>query len=243
MKYYKFLFSVFIDLGDFHSFMAFFGVIGKFISGSGFEEIVYQSDLCTSGSLNAVLSGKHYNRCWWVHENFSEALERLFIKKFLPEHSDIIQKPGLVEYPVDIEQLLNDTDVISCITKYEEAKRRGLNGEFGSTMQFWLKYVEMVETLQQFHFALNTNNLSLKLQSWEKFLPLCFTTNKVHYARYRTYHIQQLKQFDKSHPGALGEIESFVSVRRNNYGIEQAVDLAGEQTYMQNAKTTGMLVY
>ena len=70
--------------------MAFFGVIGKFISGSGFEEIVYQSDLCTSGSLNAVLSGKHYNRCWWVHENFSEALERLFIKKLLPEHSDII---------------------------------------------------------------------------------------------------------------------------------------------------------
>ena len=46
---------IIIHLGDFHSFMAFFGVIGKFISGSGFEEIVYQSDLCTSGSLNAVL--------------------------------------------------------------------------------------------------------------------------------------------------------------------------------------------
>ena len=165
----------------------------------------------------------------------------MFTKKFLPEHSDTIQKPGLVEYPVDIEQLLNDTDVISCISKYEEVKRKGLNGEFGSTTQFWLKYVEMVKILQKFHFALNTNNLSLNLQSWEKKFPLCFTSNKVH-ARYGKYHKQQLKQLENYHPGAFGEIEAFVSVRRNNYGIEKAVDLAGEQTYMRNAKTSGMLV-
>ena len=59
--------------------------------------------------------------------NFSEASERLFIDK---------QKLGLVEYPVDIEQFLNDRDVINCITEYEEAKRRGLKREFDSTTQF-----------------------------------------------------------------------------------------------------------
>ena len=59
---------IIIHLGDFDSFMAFFSVIGKLISGSGFEKTVYQSDLFTSYSLNAVLSGKHYNRCWWAHE-------------------------------------------------------------------------------------------------------------------------------------------------------------------------------
>ena len=105
------------------------------------------------------MSGKHYSRCWLVHENFSEGLERLFINKFLPENSDTIQKLGLVEHHVDIEQFLNDTGVISCITKYEEVKRKGLNEEFGSTTLFWFKYVEIVETLQQFHFALNAVNL------------------------------------------------------------------------------------
>ena len=128
-------------------------------------------------------------------------------------------------------------DVISCITKCEVVKRKGLNGEFGSTMQFWLKYVEMIETLQQLHFAFNKNNLSLKLQSWEKYLPLCFTTNKVHYARYGTNHIQQLKQLENFHPGTFRDTESFISVRRNNYGIGQAVDLAAEQTYIQNASS------
>ena len=112
--------------------------LGIFIAGSGFEEIICQSSLCTSGSLNVVLSAKHYNRCWWVDENFSESLEMLFIKKFLPEHCDTVQKLGSVEHPVDIEQLLDDADVISCITKYEKVKRKGFNGESGSTTQFWL---------------------------------------------------------------------------------------------------------
>ena len=105
------------------------------------------------------MSGKHYSRCWLVHENFSEGLERLFIKKFLPENSDTIQKLGLVEHHVDIEQFLNDTGVIICITKNQEVKRKGLNEEFGSTTWLWFKYVEMVETWQQFHFTLNAINL------------------------------------------------------------------------------------
>ena len=61
----------------------FFGITGTFISGSGFEEIVYQSGLCTSGSINMLLSGKHYNRCWYVHEIINDALERLFIRQYL----------------------------------------------------------------------------------------------------------------------------------------------------------------
>ena len=66
--------NVIIHVGDFHCFIAFFGVVGKFIVGSGFAEIVHQSGLCTSGSLKMLLSGKHYNRCWWVHETLSDAL-------------------------------------------------------------------------------------------------------------------------------------------------------------------------
>ena len=136
------------------------------------------------------MSGKHYSRCWLVHENFSEGLERLFIKKFLPENSDTIQKLGLVEHHVDIEQFLNDAGVIICITKNQEVKRKGLNEEFGSTTWFWFKYVEIVETAA-ISFCPQRNQ---SVQSWEKILSLYFITNKVHYARYGTYHIEQLKE-------------------------------------------------
>ena len=53
---------IFIYLRDLHAFMALFGSIGKFVTGGGFEEIVYQAGLCTSGSMNGLLYGKHYNR-------------------------------------------------------------------------------------------------------------------------------------------------------------------------------------
>ncbi|CAB4015941.1 Hypothetical predicted protein, partial [Paramuricea clavata] len=59
-------------------------VIGRFVENSGFEDGLFQAGLCSSGSITGVMSGKHYNRCWLVHEAFSEALERLFVKQYLP---------------------------------------------------------------------------------------------------------------------------------------------------------------
>ena len=45
---------------------------------------------------------------------------------------------------------------------------------------------------------------------------------------------------DFTHPGARDEIEEVgLSIRRNDIGVGQAIDLAGEQTYMKNAKTAG----
>ena len=71
-------------------------------------------------------------------------------------------------------------------------------------------------------------------------LPFCFVFNKVHYARYGSYYINQLKYLQNTHPGAKEEIQEYgLSVRRNSYGIGQAADLAGEQTFMKSAKTSG----
>ena len=54
--------DIIIHLGDFHAMMAFFCDISCFVSGSGFEDILFQAGLCSSGSIAGLLSGKHYNR-------------------------------------------------------------------------------------------------------------------------------------------------------------------------------------
>ena len=54
------------------------GALRKMISGSGFEDIVVESGLCASGSIDQVMSGKHYNRSVRVHQRMLDhALERL----------------------------------------------------------------------------------------------------------------------------------------------------------------------
>ena len=74
-KYSQQFSNVIIHLADFHMMKENFKVLGLLVQSSGFEEIVYQTNLCTSGSLNGVLSGGHYNRAWRVHEIIYESFE------------------------------------------------------------------------------------------------------------------------------------------------------------------------
>jgi len=43
--------------------------MGNLISGSGWEDIVYQAELSSSGDLMAILAGTHYNRAWFHHSS------------------------------------------------------------------------------------------------------------------------------------------------------------------------------
>ena len=52
------------------------------MKGSGFEEIIIEADVWASGSLQKVMSGKHYNRAPSVHKLVLEALERLLFEVF-----------------------------------------------------------------------------------------------------------------------------------------------------------------
>ena len=78
-----------------------FAVLGMLIEGSGFEDITFQSGISTTGSLNGVITGTHYNRCWKIHQHFAEALERLLSKRFCKENSVTNVRGIFVENSVD----------------------------------------------------------------------------------------------------------------------------------------------
>lgn len=54
--------NLFIAFGPFHISLAFFGALGYLIDSSGGPEVLTESGVLASGSLNGFLSGKHYNR-------------------------------------------------------------------------------------------------------------------------------------------------------------------------------------
>ena len=63
-----------IQIGAFHTICAYFNVLGKKMEGrSGFAEVVLESGICSSGSINGVMKGKHYNRALCVHLAVCEA--------------------------------------------------------------------------------------------------------------------------------------------------------------------------
>ena len=220
-----------IHLGDFHAMM-FFSVIGNYLEGSGFQEIVFQTKMCTSGSIKAVMKGKHYNMCWMIHEAFAECIEKLLMEGFINT-----KRPKL-EHPSDSIDYLDDEEIKSYISQRERLLDNYTEAKLGKTGKYWMMYCWLVDLLHKFHYAVNQNDYHLRLAVWQEMLPFCFVFNKVHYARYGTFYVNQLKQLEVTHPGAKGEIEEFgLSVRRNEFTIGQAVGLAGEQTFMKSAKT------
>ena len=236
-KYYRVIWNnktefrnVIIHLGDFHAFQHFFSNIGKFIRDSGFDDVIFQAEMCSEGSLKSVLKGKAYNKSWLVHECMAEAIDRL-----LHEMIDISSLN--VENQVD---MIRPEVLLEYRRKYDDLKNKCMNGEMGVTAQYWAIYHHTVHLLHAMHFAINTNDYELRRKMWAELLKLSFVMNKQNYARFGTFYMTQLANLDKTHPGAREEIESKgVSVCRNNFGIRQSVDGAGEQTFQKNSKTSG----
>lgn len=51
-----------IRVGGFHLLFSCMGALGKIIRGSGFEDILMESGICASPSIEKEMLGKHYNR-------------------------------------------------------------------------------------------------------------------------------------------------------------------------------------
>ena len=138
------------------------------------------------------------------------------------------------------ERLIETDEFCKLQEKFKSVREQYLNGNRGKTAQFWMRYLDLVELQQKFHYSINVNDFALRLECWRKMIKLCFPTNKRNYARYGSSYVRVLENLETTHPGAIEEIsQKGLSVRRNNSGIGQSIDGAGEQTFMRSAKTSG----
>jgi hypothetical protein len=184
MNAYKFIWNfplkfnnVVIHLGDFHFIKENFGVIGRLVEASGFEDVVYQAGVCSYGSLA-------------VHSAFSEALERLLFQRFLKENSIAI--PDYF-YDACIDPIAScaviTENASSLYSEYQAFKEEARNGVLGKTAQFWIQfYMDLMECQRTAHLAVQENDFVQRLLAWKLFLPMYFVLNKQNYARYASYY-------------------------------------------------------
>lgn len=142
--------------------------------------------MCTSGSLQSVISGSHYNRAWAVHSVFSEALERLLLKRFLGEKKPYIPA-ALTRYYCTSDLKLLDREFFkdnpTVIQQYEVFRKEVENGSLGKTAQFWMIYLNLMRMQMLALTSIQENDLDMLICAWKSFLPLYFAMNKVNYAR------------------------------------------------------------
>ena len=142
--------------------------------------------------------------------------------------------------PIDAAQKLSEgTDLSSFEQQYQKTMFQVLQGDYGKTPQYWATYIKAVDLQYTLHLAINMGDYDLRLKCWTGSLPFYFAMNKQNYARFGSFYCLQLMTLDDTHPGTRDELQKGLSVCRNNTGIRQSVDAAGEQTFMKNSKTPG----
>ena len=137
--------NIAIHLGDFHYMKEIFVILGQLVSGSGFEDIILQAGLCSAGSLNGVVAGSHYNRCWTVHNNLTEALERLLFERFLSTVDNLRDLVDKISDRLDLnyqsfeehfQDALEDEGIGELLKAYSWFQEDVRNGVYGKTSRF-----------------------------------------------------------------------------------------------------------
>lgn len=207
--------DVVIHLGVFHILCAYLKAIGKMMCGRGFEEIVIDSKICSSGSIERVMSGKHYNRSLRVHKAVLEALEQLLFNAF-QQHRHI---GSLLDKAKEELKDAAHSGNVSCTSPlrelaecYFQFKQEVRNGKLGKTAQYWMVYMDAVWKALNCLLATKTNDFDLHIICLEQMCPLFFSMDHPNYARYLPAYIILLLNLKDSHPGEEELLESKDSV-------------------------------
>jgi predicted DNA-binding ribbon-helix-helix protein len=179
-----------IRLGEFHTMMSYLGILGKRFGIAGFQDIVVEAGIVAVGSINGVLSGKHYNRAMRAHKLMFEALERLRFKAFVDSLAEeegecvtslIKRLQDSFHSQTDFADVLGSECVDELAVKYDSFITH--ESENRPSFALWSSYLSMVGNLLSFLRATRTSDWLLHLDAVRLMIPWFFAYDRINYSR------------------------------------------------------------
>lgn len=239
-------------IGTFHLTCAYLKMVGKKMAGSGLADVFLEAGLIGTGSIQGVLTGRHYEKAMHCHKVVLESLERLLIQSFLVKEETETFFDGLTEASNAklkqlteipsrdvLSQCLNDLDIVACVNKFLTYKQMVREGHLGKTARFCLSYMDHIWLVLSLTRAVKTNDILLYADCLHRMTDIFFSFDGQNYARYMTFFTIFLANIDQSHPGARQLLErGAFSVARSFIPSNRcAVDKTMEETFMKHDKS------
>ena len=189
-------------LGGLHTTLSFLGSIGKFMAGSGIEELL--AEVYAENSVEHMLSGKAVSRSLRGHVLVESSLKDLLFD-LIAEDFDIDVQP-LKEF---VEHMEKEKDLSSIhsflksqvmVDKNSAFEEISIKLEYQRTSKLWLLYLQYISILKKFILAERTSNWQLHLDSSTEMLNLFASTGHINYAKSARFYIQQMKSLQEDHP-------------------------------------------
>lgn len=198
--------NLFIHIGAFHIMMAYFKAIGKFIDNCGLSNIMVDTEMLASGSVNAFITGKHFNRCKRLHPLVSLAIEILHFERFM-EANNIQVTDEIKTYLEEFKNhrsmtpVIEHVDLIQVFDKYEDYKKQTLLGIHGKTPQYYMIYTNLVHYYFMLYRSIRRTDFEMFKFVLQKIANIFFIFNQQNYSRYLVKYIDNLLKIDDTHPG------------------------------------------
>ena len=178
-------------IGQFHQAMNYIGMLcGHKMRGSGYQEILLEAQLVSSGSLNGVLSGKAYAKALYCVKTVGEALERLLVECFVKDEGEglSLEPAALLDLFTScnrecLDNALKDDSTVQVIFKLQEYEDSVRNGHLGKTAQFWFSFIEHTRLLLMLLYAVKVNSFPLFHKCIGDMADLFFAYGGQNYAR------------------------------------------------------------
>ena len=240
-----------VRLGEFHTCMTFLSVIGKRFSNAGLMELLVESDVVATGSVNAVLEGRHYNRAISAHKIVVEAMEHLRFEAYYnsvseerqKELSDLAKSMISVFPSTSYCDLLQEGGVQSFLSHYNLFCARQASAS--PTFALWQSYIDMVSTLLHFISCTRRSDWEGHLNTLEKMTPWLFAYDRVNYSRYVPVYLHEMRELEKTYSFAHEHLHAgeFAIQQQVRYRFSAtAADQVIEQTVNRDSKSAGGIV-
>ena len=145
-----------IMLGNFHSELGLYGVIGTFINESGVEYMLTVAWILAEGSLMSFIRGKYYNRCVRIHDILALVMEGkmydTFMSTLTQEMKDALNDlfSNVPQNGATQEQFLETSPIFQQhMGEFDVYLKKAMDEDLGPAAQYWSMYVHIVNRVNR----------------------------------------------------------------------------------------------
>ena len=241
-------------LGSFHTIPVLISAIFKRFGDAGLVDIITESNIIASGSLNGIINGHHYNRAVRTLKLIYEAMSRLQWKQFgeyLKGCENLDLDVDLIEEKVlQIREDFSSDECHALLNSSSMAKLSQLFQEFrasdrGPMFKLWTSFLQIVEIMLLFIRACREGDWELHLNCFRQMLPWFFAYDHTNYARYGAYYYCSMKVLGETHPQIHEQLlNGHFGVQMSNVNTFGKIpfDQAIEETINKSSKIPGGIV-
>lgn len=168
--------KIVVMMGGLHIEMAMLKVLGQWLQGSGWVDVLVRANVTSSGTAESFLKASSVKKSRYAHEVTSAAMF-------------ILKNDAYVSYKND-----NPT------TAFDEEKWFLEMIDKSPQFKYWSIVSDLELLMLSFVRSIREQNISLYIKTLELFTPWFFAMDRINYARWVSVHIRDMKLLHETNP-------------------------------------------